>query len=103
MTVDIDIEQEEQLFNAIQRFADQNGFAFRKALIKPDGFTFAVDLWRRDIHIEAINGFSINSFSVGFFDTDSAFYPLPNWVVNDVVRDFKLALEEVSSVVISDK
>ncbi|MBC7875525.1 MAG: hypothetical protein H7Y59_00015 [Anaerolineales bacterium] len=103
ITVDIDIDQQKELFNAMQRFADQNGFAFRIAPLKPDGLTFGIDMWRRDIHIEAINGFSVDSFDVAFFETDSAFYPLPDWVVNSVVKDFKLSLEAVPTIVISDR
>ncbi len=86
--VKIETTQREQLFDQMRKFADDQGFAIRIAPTSPSGADFIVEMWREDTKIISLNSFDPGTFSIDFFDTDSAIKS-PEWALNSLVSNFK--------------
>ena len=100
--VKIEATQREQLFSEMRKFADMQGFAIRIDPTSPNGTDFSVEMWREDVNIIAQNNFDPGTFTIGFFDTDSAISP-PEFVLNSLVSDFKSYISEIPNVTITEE
>src|SRR5258708_39822990 len=70
-TATIDVSQQKQLIEQLQKFADNYGFKFQMSVYTPNGENFLVYLTRRDAEVIASNTeFDLNKFYVGFYNYD---------------------------------
>jgi hypothetical protein len=102
IVVKIETTQQEKLFDVMRKFADDQGFAIRIASTSPSGANFIVEMWREDTKIIALNSFDPGTFSIDFFDTDSAIKS-PEWALNSLVSDFKSYINEVPNVAVTEE
>jgi hypothetical protein len=104
VVVSIEKDQQEQLFDQLSRFSDEQGFAIRIAPTTPSGQDFVVEMWREDIKVIALNSFDPGIFNVGFFDTDGTYpYPLSEWDLDALVSNFGSYVHQIPDAEISEK
>src|SRR5688500_17591201 len=55
--IEIEVNQQELLFDKLRNFAEDEGFAIRIAATTPTGVDYVVAMWREDVKILALNSF----------------------------------------------
>lgn len=60
----------EKLFEALEAYADEQGFAIRIVQISSDNKKFGIDMWRSDIKIFGDNLLDINTFRIDYYCND---------------------------------
>jgi hypothetical protein len=100
IVVAIKQNQWEQLFEQLQIFADQQGFAIRIAPTTPNG-DFVVQMWREDIKGIGVNSSDPGVVKIAFYDTNPA-HPSPKWAFDELVSDLRNLISEIPNVTITE-
>ena len=100
--VNIQVTQQETLFDALRNFAEEEGFAIRIAPTAPSGIDFIVQMWREDVKVTALNDPEPGNFRVGIFDTDSA-VSIPEWAIDSLQRKLIRYIENIPNVTITEQ
>jgi hypothetical protein len=101
MTVDID--QQKQLIDQFQEFADKNGFKVGIAYYTPDHKEFLIDLTRKDVEIVISNSpFDLNLYHVTLHNND-CIHPTIASDIGGLYQDLKSFTSEIPSAIISEE
>jgi hypothetical protein len=102
IVVQIEVSQQELLFDEMRKFADDQGFAIRIAPTTPTGVDYSIEMWRQDVMILAFNNSDPAMFRFSFFDTDSAILQ-PEFVLSSLEGELKNYINEIPNVMISEE
>ena len=100
VTITIDANEQEKLFDQLREFAAKQAFTI---LIdtRPSGVEgFYVDMYRDDIEISGTNPFAQGVYKLAIYDTDRL-HPVSESVFDDLVNDLKYFVEKVPSATFS--
>jgi hypothetical protein len=70
--VNVPIQATPTFLDQFESFAKTNGFRFAKAIVRPDGAHYSVQLQRSDIRIVAVNSFDVERFNVGLYASEES-------------------------------
>ncbi len=94
VTITIDQNQRDDLFNQLQKFADKWRYAIRIAPLDPSGSHFSIGLWRSDIKVLGAYLADSATLQVAFFYTEST-RPVPERYFDEEVNDLKIFIGEI--------
>ena len=101
VSVVIDINQREKLFEQLERFSDAHDFDINIGPTTPAGETFNIYMSRKDIYIIANNPFDASKYDFAFYDKDPT-KSVSKEVLDNVMTDLKKFITEVLDVKVID-
>ncbi len=100
VTLTVNENQQDRLFEELRKFADTEAFAIRIAPISPDGQHFSIQLWRQDVKIIGSNALSPQEFYLGFYENGD--HPANGYIVGQLVTHLKRIVLQVPGISISE-
>jgi hypothetical protein len=98
--ITINLNQRQEFFNQLHKFADANGFSIQINTLPSSNEEFQIYMTREDIFILGASAFDPGEYHLGFYDTDRI-HPLPDSVFDDLVSELEQFMNKVPNTTFS--
>ena len=92
---------QDEFFERLRDFADDNAFAMIVRVVRPDGKHFLVQMWRNDIKVIGVNPFEPGEFRVGFYQNGPV--PPPQFSIDYLIDSLRGAVAKIEGATFSEK
>ncbi|HXQ35130.1 MAG TPA: hypothetical protein VN843_14035, partial [Anaerolineales bacterium] len=103
ITVNVEADQRELLFDQLRRFAKKNFFAIRIVSFPSSDH---IEMWREDINIGGLFWIDDKTLSLSFHNNQFEQHlsqPLPESVFEDLMNDLQIFISEVPSAITTER
>jgi len=94
----VDLDQRDEFFDQLKRFADTYNFSLHIGQTTPTGDTFAIEMTGEDVRISGNNALHPTRFEIAFYDKKYLGVPVSDEAIDSLLTDLKSIISQTPNV-----